>query len=66
MNRRLYAAAYYRDTAPRRRQLANFRKGWRINAPWLIAQVLDHREPDPPVEITRIQPVRRPVLSLKR
>lgn len=67
MTRTAYHAAYYRDTAPRRRYLANFRKCLRINCVWLLEEIRSHREPEPPINITpRLQPLRRPVLSLRR
>jgi hypothetical protein len=66
MTRTAYARAYYRDTAPRRRYLANFRKALRINCGWLLEEIRSHREPEPPINMTpRQQPLRRPVLSLK-
>lgn len=67
MNRTAYHAAYYRDTAPRRRYLANFRKALRINCVWLLEEIRNHCEPETSVNVTpRIQPLRRPVLSLKQ
>jgi len=67
MMRTAYMRAYYRDTAPRRRYLANFRKALRINCVWLLEEIRNHREPEVTVNMTpRVQPLRRPVLSLKR
>jgi hypothetical protein len=67
MSRTSYARAYYRDTAPRRRYLANFRKALRINCVWLLEEIRNHRDIEPPISITpRLQPLRRPMLSLKR
>jgi hypothetical protein len=66
MTRTTYHAAYYRNTAPRRRYLSNFRKALRINCVWLLNEIRAHREPEPTVNITpRIQPIRRPVLRLR-
>jgi len=67
VTRASYHAAYRRDTAPRRRYLANFRKALRINCTWLLEEIRNHPgEPDPTVNTTpRVQPLRRPVLSLK-
>lgn len=67
MNRTSYHAAYYRDTAPRRRYLANFRKALRINCVWLLEEIRNHRDIEPSVNIMpRLLPLRRPVLGLKQ
>jgi len=61
-----YARAFYRDTAPRRRYLTNMRRGVKRNCQWLLAEIRNHREPEITVNTTpRVQPLRRPVLSLK-
>lgn len=68
MNRRTYHAAYYRDTAPRRRELARRRAAMRRNCEWLLNE-LRQSTPDVPLTVAvspRIQPLRRPVLRLKR
>jgi hypothetical protein len=67
MSRTSYHTAYYRDTAPRRRYLACFRRALRLNCVWLLEEIRNHRESEPSVNVTpRLQPLRRPVLSLKQ
>jgi hypothetical protein len=67
MNRTAYMRAYRRDTAPRRRYLTNLRRALKRNCQWLLAEIRNYREPEPTVNPTpRVQPLRRPVLSLKR
>lgn len=46
MNRTAYHRAFYRDTAPRRRELANARRQAKRAAAWLLAElgVLRRRE----------------------
>ena len=67
MSRASYHAAYYRDTAPRRRYLTSLRRALKRNCTWLLEEIRNHPgEPDPTVNTTpRVQPLRRPVLSLK-
>jgi len=61
-----YHRAYYRDTAPRRRYLTSLRRALKRNCAWLLQEIRNHREPEVTVNITpRVQPLRRPVLSLK-
>lgn len=66
MSRASYHAAYYRDTAPRRRYLTSLRRALKRNCAWLLQEIRNHREPEVTVNITpRVQPLRRPTLSLK-
>jgi len=67
MTRTAYMRAYRRDTAPRRRHLTNLRRALKRNCTWLLEEIRNHpREPEPAVNTTpRVQPLRRPTLSLK-
>jgi len=67
MSRTSYYRAYYRDTAPRRRYLTSLRRALKRNCAWLLEEIRNHQEPEITINMApRAQPLRRPVLSLKR